>query len=639
LLSHRKYNNRAIRLPILVLFLLLFTPIKLLAQDETAIRPVIESGDLKKLMKADAYKDDADKLIEEANRLNMEVFSVQADPDLDEKAVTKKTGQLEDQAREKQVQASALYEKCNEIKFTVYKKYLDDYWNTHAGQESDYLNAKLLDEQASDNYFQAASYRIDAKRMDEGYAKVEKLTEADNLEIQAIQKQLTALGIYYGIEGTTSRDTPAQEEIPAMPEGQAAVKDTFISTPAAPVASVSPETTLPGQVALDPVMMERYNRYITSGQFIDTTLSTGQIAGITSFDTDTILQLWYEYLYGHGAVETTSAFATEADTLQEITEVLPSEQKVPSGTENAEIGVITDENVGHMIPADEEVIYRVQLAANRSELSQRALSRMYYGNKGVEMINENGWYKYSVGDFDTYEEASKFRKSTGLTNAFVVAYRKGTKFTPGTAAAEIKPAPAYTPVGEQKTPAGLIFRIQVAASRNPLTIGQLEKIYPGKYPVEMILEDGWYKYQFMGVRLYSDAVQIIQNVTTSGAFIVAYENGTKINLAEAVKVSRELERTVQARGRKGNIDEIEYHLQIAASRTAMKLEELQMIYSGSEPVAVIHEDGWYKYHLKAGNSPELAEQFKQASNVAKAFIVPYKRAAKITYYQAVQENR
>jgi hypothetical protein len=264
---------------------------------------------------------------------------------------------------------------------------------------------------------------------------------------------------------------------------------------------------------------------------------------------------------------------------------------------------------------------------------------MYYGNMNVEMINENGWYKYSVGDFTSYDEASKFRKSSGIKNAFVVAYRKGTRFKPGTSDEAALPQGTNISVSEQRVPPGLIFRIQVAASRVALTMGQLERIYQGKYPVEMILEDGWYKYQLMGVRLYSDALQIVRNITTNGAFVVAYENGLKISLADAVRKNKETENKVKTYGRKGNIQEIEFHLQLAASKIAMPPDEMKALYGGSEQVSVIYEDGWYKYHLKAGNSAEMAAQFRQSCGINKAFIVAYQRAAKIPLNQAIQESK
>jgi hypothetical protein len=623
-----------------ILFCLFVYCVPLQAQDETAIRPVIKEGDIKKLDKADGYKSDADKLIEEANRLNMEVFTVQADPGLGEKAISKKSGQLESQALQKQVQASALYEKCNEIKFSLYRQYIGDFWKDHAGEESNYINAKLIEEQASDNYFQATSYRIEAKKMDEGFAKVEKLTEANNLESQAIQKQLTALGVYHGIGESVSEETSSVESLPVVTPEQPVENVPVTTTPSAvPSPDTLTERTLPGQVEINQSMIEDYNRYQATEQFSDTTLSTGKLAGVTSFDSDKILQLWHEYIYGRDSLGNEPVRASRTDTTQNTVDEKPTGQITTPSAHETEIGVVTDENKGTLVPVGDDVIYRVQLAANRSELSQRALSRMYYGNNNVEMINEDGWYKYSVGDFSTYDEASKFRKSSGISNAFVVAYRKGTRFITGAAALVEVPQGIYTPTGNQTMPTGLIFRIQVAAGRVPLTTGQLKRIYQGDYPVEEITEDGWYKYQFMGVRLYSDALQIVQDVATPGVFIVAYDNGTKINLADAVRSNKELEKTVKTHGRKGNVQEIEFHVQLAASKMAMKPDELKTIYGGSGTVSVIFENGWYKYHLKAGNSPEIAEQFKQSCGVAKAFIVPYKRAAKINYYQAIQETK
>jgi hypothetical protein len=655
---------------------LFFSLISLHAQSELEIRSLIREGDVKKLIKADEYKANADQLVEEASQLNMDVLLMQADPNLDEKTKAKKAGQIESQAQQKQIQASSLYEKCSEIKFTVYKQYIDEFWKTHEGEETDYLNAKLLEEQSNDHFFQAVSFRIEAKKIDDLYMRLEKLSEANNLENDALQKQVTALAAYYmKNEVTTDEVTPVaetetnlvEETIPApesemsaaalMPTDNVEVDTTQTrsdltgffaeqpvpdTTEAAVVAEehaqiVPVDITLPDKMKINQSMIDSYNRYIAGGNFNDTTLSTGKIAGITDFDTDRMLQLWYEYIYGQQAYETEQEIAETTDSAVLAEEVTPVVSTPPASDVKSEIGIVTEENRSKIIPADEDVIYRVQIAANRTELSQRALSKMYYGQKTVEMVNENGWYKYSVGDFATYEEASKFRNSTGMSNAFVVAYRKGTQFTSGITEVIEENRHAFAPGGDQRLPSGIVFRIQVAASRIPLNVGQLKKIYTGDYPVEMIQEEGWYKYQFMGVRLYSDAIQLLKNVNTSGAFVVAYENGAKISLIEAVRNTTDLENNVRTYGRKGQIQEIEFHLQFAASRIPISSDEMKLMYSGSEPVSVVYENGWYKYHLKAGNSPEMAEQLKETCLVEKAFIVPYKRAAKIEYYEAIQE--
>jgi len=619
-------------------------PVLVKAQEESAFRPLIDVSDLKKLDKADEYRLKAEQMTDEASQLNMEMLSVQQDPNIPIREAEKKSKKLEDNAVSRQIEAGELYEKANEIRFTVYRKYIDRFWEANTGRESEFLNAKLVEEQASDNYFQAINYRVEANRMGNGISRVEKITEANNLEEEAIRKQLSALGAYYGIAAEEKEPGgPAGAEVAAdqSDENQmlngtpAGSQETYPDLPRSPLEE--PDLSPRDGVTVNQEMIDRYNRYIASGKLGDTTLSTGKIAASTEFEADRLLSLWYEYVYGRDAYSEQDMATASPDKPDSVSKVPVTAR--PLASNETEIGIVTDENRGTLVPADEEVIYRVQIAAHRTELSQRALSRIYYGNKNVEMINENGWYKYSVGDFASYEEANAFRKRSGISNAFVVAFRKGMHVypEPGEAGQAELAIPPPAQGGPQNIPPGLVFRIQVAASRVPVSREQLKRIYPGDQAVEMIEEDGWYKYQLMGTRLYSDAVQIIRGITTRGAFIVAYEDGVKSNLADAVRKNQSLEQLVRSRGRKGQIEEIEFHIQIAASRVRLKTDELSAIYTGSEPVALIHEDGWYKYRLKAGNSPVRALQLKASCNVSGAFIIPYRRAYKISMAEAIKE--
>lgn len=416
-----KYAVPSGRIVILSLISFLFVSVlSLHAQRELEIRPIINEKDVKKLIKADEYKANADQLTEEASQLSRDVLLMQADPNLDEKTKVKKAGQIEGQAQQKQIQASSLYEKCNEIKFAVYKQYINEFWETHEGAETDYLNAKLLEEQSSDHFFQALSYRIEARKMDDLYMRLEKLSEANNLENEALQKQITAIAACY-LKG----EMPAEQYNP---------------------------------VAAAEVLSD-----IADSSFAETT--------------------------------------------------------------------------------------------------------------------------------DLYERIDTL-------------------------------AAPYLP-------SELLFRIQVASSRIPLSIGQLKETYSGDYSVELIREDDGFNYQLMGVRLYSDAVQLLNKVNTSGAFIVAYDNGVKVTLTEAIENTEELEKNVRLYGRKGQIQEKEYHLQLAASKRPIPSNELDSLYAGPEPVIVIYEDGWYKYHLRAGNSFDTAKKLLQSCSVDQAFIVSYKNAARV----------
>jgi len=178
-------------------------------------------------------------------------------------------------------------------------------------------------------------------------------------------------------------------------------------------------------------------------------------------------------------------------------------------------------------------------------------------------------------------------------------------------------------------PAGLIFRIQVAAARTPMTRQQLARIYTGPYAVEMIEEEGWYKYQLLGIRLYSDALSIIKDIPVNGIFMSAYEDGIKTDLYRSVLKNHALERSVKSYGRK-TFSETEYHVQVTASRYPLEHDALLQFYSGSEPVSLILEDGWYKYHIKAGDSLDLANLIKDRCGVHNAYIIPYKRGLRIS---------
>jgi len=76
------------------------------------------------------------------------------------------------------------------------------------------------------------------------------------------------------------------------------------------------------------------------------------------------------------------------------------------------------------------VEFRIQCGAFRDNRQAPSELAAKYGI--TELIQEeyiDGWYKYTVGSFRTYEEAGKFRdafiKRTKILAAFIVAYRDG----------------------------------------------------------------------------------------------------------------------------------------------------------------------------------------------------------------------
>ncbi|MBN1415047.1 MAG: SPOR domain-containing protein [Bacteroidales bacterium] len=633
--------------------------VKAIAQKEDKIKVILEPSDIKKIEKADKLIGEANNLVEKANQLYLETFQVQGDYELDEKVKRKKVKQLEEQARQKISEASVLYQKGNEIKYGLYKTCIEKFWSGDKVNESDYNNAKLIEEQSNDFYYQAFTLRAEANKMPDGDEKIKKLTQANESEKEAIDYQLTALGLYSGIdlaETGTEKTSPAETRtepeltkesetaIPAEQYEQPITQQPVTIQPSEqfqPSVTKLPDTTEPGQIVINQQMIDIYNRYMASQGRAGDTLPTSGFKNVSSFDIDLILKLWYAYLNGQvievtqeqpsAVVAEITPVSTQPD--QVMPEVLREEQVI----QEEQIAVVESERQAQEISADDNIVYRVQIAANRTALSQGALQRIYYGNKAVEMIEENGWYKYSVGDFASYADANKFRKSCDVKNAFIAAYRKDKQFLPGIPEKAEGTTLSLSATGDKNMPSGLVFRIQIAASRAPLSKEQIAIIYPGYYPVEMVEEDDWFKYQLMGVRLYSDALNIIKDIPIKGVFIVAYENGIKTNLYRGVVKIRNLERMVKTSGRK-NLHETEYHVQLAASKFPIREEYLKQIYNGTEPVATVIEENWYKYHIKAGNSYDQAKQIKDECGVDKAFIVPYKRARKVMLYETIHNT-
>ena len=438
----------------LLQFALLFILISAIgyAQDESSIKPYLNSGDLEKLGKADKIRADADRQMEEVRSLNMKMQSMQKDTSLNARKVKKEVRLLQSESWKKHVQASAAYEKSNGIKYDIYKKYLNHFWKAHEGQEADYINAKMLEEQARDNYTQASVYRRNTRHMNLGSVKVEKLSEANNLEAAAIRRQVASLSSCFGATATVA--SAVTDSIPGNTVPDTINKATVAVAPAPSAATTAPAAVVPAAVAAAAVVVPP--------------------------------------------------------------PVVPEEK------------------------------------------------------------------------------------------------------------AEITPVATDTSFDNQ-----VLFRIQIAANKAPFTFTDLKKICPSPYPVEIVSEAGWYKYQFIGVPLFSDASRILKEAAVNGAFVVAYQKTSKQNIGDAVKTNRELEKRIQTEGKDNLIREIQYHVELKTSKTFLKPEDVAKQYHVSEPVLVIMENGLYSYHLRAGYSLQDALDLKGRIGLSNAAIVAYKNAKRV----------
>ncbi len=643
----------------LFLFLVYSSFFPVMSQD-VDMSSVMSADDNEEIEEADNLIREADGLMEEANQYYLETFEVQADYSLSEKAMEKQVKQLESKAIKKQIEASKLYEKANKQKYTIYTKYSENFWKEHEGDENIYTNAKLVEEQAKDLMFQAKEKRSDALKQTDITRKSSLLNEAYSLENRAIEKQKTALAQYYSVNiaytdpifqpDETTEIYSDDEDSYSAEYGTSAYED------------IQPEAStvtpgLQGEATIDNAMVSKYNSYVEDESIPDPIVFNNQgLGNMETFSMEEASDMWGEYQGWEergataSAAEISDIDETMAETDEQYIEEIYDEDGAQtyhdistdqtSTTEGPVSYVVESEEhaeeiTTYHIPADEEVIYRVQIAANKSRLSQRALQNVYYGQKNVEMINEEGWFKYSVGDFETYTQADEFRRKSGVDNAFIVAYRKGTKFSQGeTGHKQATAVSAYS----RGTQTGIIYNVQVAASRMPLTKEQIAAIYKGDCTVELVEEEGWYKYQISGFRLYSDADKVKKSAGVRGVFISPYKDGNKIPVKQAIEENKVLVDAIKTRGRRGQVVEIDFHVQIIASKVRISSSTLAKIYSGSYPVIEVIEEELYKYQINAGSDYNKAKSIRSECGVRNAFIVAYKHGKKQKLYNSIRES-
>lgn len=300
-----------------------------------------------------------------------------------------------------------------------------------------------------------------------------------------------------------------------------------------------------------------------------------------------------------------------------VTATTTNNNPVPVKTAEDNSGKVSEkENSG-------KITYRVQIAANPTLLTQGTLRKLYTGNKQVEVINENGWNKYSIGDFDSFEEADNFRNQCGVQGAFVVVYKGDKKVPFEKALAETMET--SSPVAETtiETPARF-FAVQIAASRESLPDNILRLLYSGNQPVTKHFEDNWYKYTIGRESTLLEAQRLKAASGVKGAFIVSYQNGVRIALSGLTPSSEEKQEDLQ----KSSAGKT-FKVQIAASRRPLSDREIKSLYSGTGKVTMQLEDGWYRYTLGNETTYAGASDLKTSLNLKNTFIAIYSNGKRI----------
>ena len=559
--------------------------------------------------------------------------------------------QLRNTAIKKDIQDFEKKKEAHRIKYQMYKRHLNKFKKDSVSGEMNTIKAKLLIEDADQFFYRASTLRNEAyNQTSELEKKFEKLEKAHNIESLGLEKVEKALSLYYskGSDKHKAAEELSKEDIPRVDNEKVVVNRDLLR-----------------------------NIKLTLRQ-VDNRTFRDKFQNLQERDTvggKELVDLWYAYLYPDRTIQPSGdiedEIKTSGDTVSEKIQSkdelaektnqpdktdesarqAPKEEATPKEQAQKETEAPNADSEKLKVEEEQQyasgLIYRVQIAADKKPLSQATLRKLYDGDKQISRIVENGWYKYSIGDFSTFDNAEAFKNDLKTRDAFIVAYKDGEPVSPERAQKDdisgpekekpldekTEPKPSET-VEPAKTTSEVVFKVQIAASRNPMSDNLLHNIYGGDKDINKNIVNGWHKYSIGKFPDYGAANKLKKKTNVSGAFIAAYKQGKLLDIKQAIQLSEGKAPRVSADASNNVSREgVTFKVQIAADRIQLNDQRLNEIYGGVKNVELNEGEGWYRYSI--GQCPTYfhAKQLRRKTGVRGAFVVAYKNGQRLNAYK------
>lgn len=553
--------------------------------------------DQKKLEKAQKLNQEAQKLNDKANSLYSEI----ADYDISDQVSSEKVEDIKNKALDYQLEALELQKEANFIEYSVLKNIIPELKTKFLVNNEILLELKLMEEQIEELFYKAEKLRNEAYKLgkDEKEGRYSKLYSAQGFEKSGMDMQNQLVNIY---SGNVKIETESQTKLSSSQNDD--------------------------KVVINEELLKAYLEYINQEDSFLSVSAFRNLLYSDSLSSSSMRNTWENYLYAEEPILISeNVVATDTVTEEILKDIaLQSDDKFSTDFKE-ETTKLYDQSEDEI----EVIIYKVQIAADKKPLSQNTLRRIYNGNKEIKMISEEGWRKYSIGDFNTFSEADDYKNTLNVSDAFVVAYKNGVKVDLLALNSERK-KPAYKKdKAASELPTGLIYKVQIAANRIKMTKNELEYIYKGSEPIDMINEEGWYKYSIGKVVTYEQAVNIKESIKVEGAFIVTYKDGIKVPLYIAKRGKVPVVSSTE--------NNIVFKVQIAADNKPLSSEKLHAIYSGYEKISKFEEDGWNKYSIGEFNNFNDANEFRKSCDAKGAFVIAFNGNNRMNVLDAKKSQR
>jgi len=190
---------------------------------------------------------------------------------------------------------------------------------------------------------------------------------------------------------------------------------------------------------LDPLQNQTQGNMLIEGTFTYTSGDENKVSGIVEVDVS-LADLNAAQKKELLASGTTAQMARTSQTARTVTPTSttppartePSTSATPANTGGASQRTILNTKV---LDPGTGVYYRVQLSANVNAIDATTFYREIGIDREVLVEQDNGYYKYTVGPFQTYEQALAYKEQVDryqeVEGAFVVGYRNGRRVSAG----------------------------------------------------------------------------------------------------------------------------------------------------------------------------------------------------------------
>ena len=307
------------------------------------------------------------------------------------RAKTQKISKLEEKKKQKEIEAYYFYAQAHKKLYTIYRKNLKQFRakSTHPDE------GMRLEKSSSIAFKKSKKFRRKAENKGDIEKAYPLFTDAFGFEIMAINHQIDAFSHYQSTLASTPIEESPEEEIVA---GDSLAQE-FI--PGAIVDSIIvEEPELPVDSLPAPISTEIDSA--TLEEFVTDTLFTEDVA---------VLPFVAEI-----GDSPDSLFVIESDTMTSDMLVLLSDP--PDSTEI--LPVLEAETP----PVD--IFFGIQILSKSSPATEEQLKQVYPGIEKPYLMQNDSYFRYLVGKFNTLFEAKVFQNKSQV-KGFIVAYKDGEK--------------------------------------------------------------------------------------------------------------------------------------------------------------------------------------------------------------------